>query len=198
MYRDSAGRTRIDTDPHDCPSAPCLMTIVDPIAGFRYQINSNSKIAERFAIPASRPPVIDPPTDGPDMTVPGPIGVVTARAIMDGAVRGIGVAGDHYKTTSEFLGTQMIEGIAATGGRVVTTLEAGATCNDQEVAVSHERWVSPQLRVLVLRKLLDPRYGNTMWRLKDISLLEPDPALFRPPVDYTIKDLGHWPGKWPL
>ena len=194
MYRDSAGRTRIDGGSRDCPG-PCVVTIVDPLAGFRYQIIPYSKVVERFAIPVSRPPVIDPPSDAPDMTVPGPIGVVTAHAIMDGAVRRIGMAGNHYKTTSEFLGTQMIDGIVATGGRVVTTLDAGAAGNDQEVAVSHEMWVSPQLRVLVLRKLLDPRYGNTIWRLKDISLAEPDPALFRPPVDYTIKDMGHWPGR---
>jgi len=32
---------------------------------------------------------------------------------MDGAVRGIGMADNHFKTTSENLGTQMIEGVAA-------------------------------------------------------------------------------------
>ena len=189
MYRDSAGRTRIDTDPHDCPSAPCLMTIVDPLAGFRYQINSNRKIAERVAIPLSRPPAIDPPVTS-DMTVPDPVGVISTHPIMDGAVRLIGAAGNHCRTTSEFLGSQTIEGIAAEGGRVVTILEPGAAGNDEEIAVTHERWFSRELRLLVLRKLLDPRYGNTISKLKDISLVEPDPALFVPPSDYTIKDIA--------
>ena len=71
----------------------------------------------------------------------------------------------------------------------MTTLEAGAAGNDQEVAVSHEMWVSPQLRVLVLRKLLDPRHGNTISRLTHISLAEPDPVLLAPPLDYTMKDM---------
>lgn len=195
MYRDSAGRTRIDADPHDCPAAPCLMTIVDPLGGYRYQINPNSKIAERFAIPASRPPVIDPRTNTPDMTFPEPVGVVSMHLIMDGAVRGIGLAGNRFKTTSEALGTQMIAGVATVGGRVVTTLEAGAAGNDHEVVVTHETWFSPQLGVLVLMKVLDPRYGNTVSQLKDISLVEPDPVLFMLPVDYTIKDMGHWPGR---
>jgi hypothetical protein len=189
MYRDSAGRTRIDTDPHDCPAAPCLMTIVDPLAGYRYQINSNSKIAQRFAIPVSRPPVIDPPTDTPDMTVPDPVGVVSARPIMDGSVRGIGMAGNHYKTTAESLGTQVMEGVVAKGGRVVTTLEAGAARNNHEVAVTHEMWVSQEFRILVLRKVLDPRYGDRISRLTHFSSAEPDPALFLVPADYTITDM---------
>src|SRR5579863_7159664 len=101
MYRDSAGRTRIDIDVRNCRTAPCLVTIVDPLAGFRYEINSYSRVVERFAIPVSQPPAIDPPSRTPDM-------VVSTRPIMDGAVRGIGMAENHFETTSEFLGTQMI------------------------------------------------------------------------------------------
>ena len=51
----------------------------------------------------------------------------------------------------------------------------------------YENWVSIELRVLVLRKL--PRYGNTISRLTHVSLAEPDPVLFAPPADYTIKDM---------
>jgi hypothetical protein len=185
MYRDSAGRTRIESDLRDCGTTPCLVTIVDPLAGFRYEIYSHNKVVERFTIPVSRPPAIEPPT--PDMT--GPAGVISNRLIMDGALRGIGMAGNHFKTESQWLGTQMIEGVAALGGRVVTILEAGAAGNDYEVAVTNEKWVSPELRVLVLRKLLDPRYGNTISGLTHISLAEPDPVLFAPPVDYTMKDM---------
>ncbi len=185
LYRDSAGRTRIESDLHDCGTASCSVTIVDPLVGLRYQINSHNKVVQRFAIPASRPPAIEPPT--PDMT--GPVGVISTRLIMDGAVRGIGMAGNHFKTESQWLGTQMIEGVEAEGGRVVTILEPGAAGNDYEVAVTNEKWVSPELRVLVLRKLLDPRYGNRISRLTHISLTEPDPALFAPPADYTIKDM---------
>ena len=187
MYRDSAGRTRIDSDSHDCGTTPCLVTIVDPLAGFRYQILSLNRVVERFAIPVSRPPAIGPPNH--DMT--GPVGVISTHPIMDGAVRGIGMAGGHFRTESQFLGTQMIEGaLAAQGGRVVTILEAGAAGNDYEVAVTNEKWVSEELRVLVLSKFLDPRYGNTISGLTHISLAEPDPALFMPPADYEIKDMA--------
>jgi hypothetical protein len=30
--------------------------------------------------------------------------------------------------------------------------------------------------------------GDSTTKLGDISLIEPDPALFMPPVDYTIED----------
>src|SRR6266446_1937110 len=53
--RDSSGRTREevafrgvtgDTRP------PVWVNILDPVAGFRYQLNSNAKVALRFATPA--------------------------------------------------------------------------------------------------------------------------------------------------
>jgi len=182
MYRDSAGRTRIESDLRDCGATPCSVTIVDPLAGFRYQIHN--RVVERFAIPVSRPPALGPSSD-----MNGPVGVISYRPIMDGAVRGIGMAGNHFKNESQFLGTQMIEGVSAQGGRVVTILEAGAAGNDDEVAVTNENWVSPELRVLVLRKLLDPRYGNRISRLTHITLTEPDPVLFAPTAGYTIKDM---------
>ena len=71
----------------------------------------------------------------------------------------------------------------------MTTLEAGAAGNDHEVEVTHEMWVSQELRILVLRKVLDPRYGDTISRPTHFSSAEPDPALFLVPADYTITDM---------
>jgi hypothetical protein len=191
MYRDSAGRSRLESDPrnHNCSTPPCLVTIVDPLAGFRYEINAYRRLVERFAIPASHPQAVDPPSQTPDITVPYPQGMVSTRPIIDGAVRGIGTAANHFKTTSEFLGTQIIEGITVRGGRIVTTLEAGAADNDRAVAVTDESWASKELRIMVLKKVLDPRYGDTISRLTHVSLVEPDPALFMTPSNYMIKDM---------
>jgi hypothetical protein len=44
------------------------------------------------------------------------------------------------------------------------------------------------LRVVVLSKHSDPRNGDTTDRLINIDRSEPDPALFRPPADYTITE----------
>ena len=54
----------------------------------------------------------------------------------------------------------------------------------------NETWSSRQLGVVVMTKTIDPRSGDNTMKLTDISLVEPDPALFMPPADYTIKDMG--------
>jgi len=109
---------------------------------------------------------------------------------MDGAVQGIGVAGGHFHSTSELLGTAMIEGVPVEGERIITTLEPGAVGNDQEIVVNNERWFSKQLRVLVWSRLSDPRFGVRTRTLNEIKLTEPEPSLFEPPADYVIQEMG--------
>ena len=99
-------------------------------------------------------------------------------------------AGNPPKMTSESLGTQMIEGLTAEGTRRTTTWAAGTMGNDREIVVTNETWFSKQLQIAVLTKTSDPRSGDSTTKLANVSLVEPDPALFMPPVDYTIKDVG--------
>lgn len=107
---------------------------------------------------------------------------------MDGAVAGVGLAGGHYHTTYEVFAPRMIAGVTAEGKRITTTLEIGALGNDQEIMVEDESWFSPELKVLVYTRLSDPRFGTTIHRLTDISLTEPDPALFAVPEGFAIDD----------
>jgi hypothetical protein len=41
-----------------------------------------------------------------------------------------------------------------------------------------------------LTKSSDPRSGDITMKLTGISLAEPDSALFMPPTDYTVKEMG--------
>jgi hypothetical protein len=109
---------------------------------------------------------------------------------MDGAVRGIGLAENHYVSTSELLSPRIIEGMPAEGQRITTTLEAGAVGNDREIVVTDERWASKKYRILVLWKLSDPRFGDTTRRLVNVAVTDPDPALFMPPPDYATEDMS--------
>ena len=64
-YRDSAGRTRIEFTFPAPPNAsgqspPVRITIVDPVAGFRYELNSTDKVALRTATPTPRPANVQP------------------------------------------------------------------------------------------------------------------------------------------
>src|SRR4029077_1952421 len=101
---------------------------------------------------------------------------------MTGVVGGIlatnGAAGNRPKTTSESLGTQMIEGLNAEGTRRTTTWAVGSIGNDREIVVTNENWFSKQLQVEVLTTTSDPRSGDSTTKLTNISLVEPDPTLF--------------------
>ena len=51
-----------------------------------------------------------------------------------------------------------------------------------------ETWFSPELKVMVLKKHNDPRNGEIIYRLTNISRAEPDHSLFEVPADYTVKE----------
>jgi RNA polymerase sigma factor (sigma-70 family) len=70
-----------------------------------------------------------------------------------------------------------------------TTIEKGAIGNEQPIKIVSEEWRSPELQILVLTDLNDPRAGRSTYRLLKISRLEPDAALFQIPADYTISRL---------
>lgn len=87
----------------------------------------------------------------------------------------------------EDLGQQTIEGVLAKGSRSTTVIPADAIGNEQPITVVSEERVSPDLKVLVLTKHVDPRVGETTYRLTRIGRSEPDPTLFERPAGYTVK-----------
>jgi hypothetical protein len=96
------------------------------------------------------------------------------------------VAGGTVNT--EDLGTQVFEGVVATGKRTTTTIPAGSIGNEQPILIVSEQWFSPDLKVLVMTKHSDPRTGETTYRLTNIVQTEPARSLFEVPADYTLKD----------
>ena len=102
----------------------------------------------------------------------------TAGAVMSGP----GTA------NKEDLGSQVVEGIAATGTRTTLTIAAGAIGNEQPIQVVSEQWFSPELQVFVMTKHNDPRTGETTYRLTNISRAEPARSLFELPADYTLRE----------
>ena len=94
----------------------------------------------------------------------------------------------------ESLGTQVVEGVTAEGIRITRTIPAGAVGNEKPLVITVETWKSPELQIVVLSKRSDPRFGETSYKLTDITRGEPDPALFQVP-DKVKKDLGPLPPK---
>ncbi|HEY6402495.1 MAG TPA: hypothetical protein VI479_13855 [Blastocatellia bacterium] len=94
---------------------------------------------------------------------------------------------------TESLGKRTIEGVEAEGSRVTITIPAGEIGNTLPIEIIDETWQSPELQLVVMSKHRDPRSGETIYRLTNISRSEPDRSLFEVPADYTVRE-----GKAPL
>ena len=105
-----------------------------------------------------------------------------AKQVVERAASGGG------ESTKENLGEQVVEGVRATGTRTTTVIPAGSSIgNLNEIRIVSEQWFSPDLDVLVLTRHSDPRVGETVYKLTNVVRAQPDPNLFVPPADYTIR-----------
>ncbi len=110
---------------------------------------------------------------------------------MPGAMAG----GFRYEVTEmgepvkESLGKKAIEGVECEGTRTTVTIAAGSIGNDRPIDIVSESWYSPELQVVVSSRHSDPRFGETSYRLANISRAEPDKSLFVPPADYKVEEL---------
>ena len=170
IARDSMGRTYSQETITGGPfgqGGPVVVTFInDPVAGYSFMLNANTKVATRRAIP--KPSSGTPPTAG---WANGP------RRPRDSA-----------NVVTSDLGTQTIAGVNAQGKSVTHTVRAGAMGNAQPIISTNETWYSPDLQVIVLAKRKDPRMGQSTYSLTNIQRAEPAAALFQVPSDYTVQD----------
>jgi len=166
VYRDSQGRIRTEetvTPPASTGRAPnTIVTIFDPVAGYRYVLDSATMTARQSPLPkftGATPPARPAPPARPDVT-----------------------------TTD--LGNQVINGVSAKGTQLTETIPAGAIGNTQPIQVVRINWVSTELKVPVSIKTSDPRHGTSDMELTNIAQSEPSASLFVVPAGYTIKQGG--------
>lgn len=195
LCRDSQGRTRresalnlLGAGPQG--SAPKLVTIVDPVAGVRYTLDPDNKIAHKMTLqaPGSLAAIPDGPPKGervfyqkfggPESTTP-PSDVFFQKVVPDN---------DEHLPTIENLGDQTINGIRADGTRMTTTIPSGKLGNDKPISVTSERWYSSDLKATVMTKHNDPWAGELKTEFTSVNTSEPDPSLFTVPGDYRIVD----------
>ena len=93
-------------------------------------------------------------------------------------------------TKTEKLEPRSFDGVTAEGTRTTTTIAAGEIGNEQPIQIVDEHWYSPELQVVVMRRLSDPRSGEMTYRLTNITRAEPAAALFQVPADYTVRELA--------
>jgi hypothetical protein len=173
IYRDSEGRTRREQPlnslgslaPHS--SLPPVVFINDPVAGLSYALNTTDRTATRsfWTHPGER------------MNMPKP----------GGPPQG-GRKHDNSNVKTESLGRQTIEGAPADGTRTTLTIPAGQIGNEQPIQIVTESWYSPDLHAVVMSKRNDPRSGETVFRMANLSRTEPASSLFQVPADYKVTE----------
>jgi hypothetical protein len=169
IARDSLGRTRRDLAlPAIGPWAasgttpPQVSFINDPVAGNRYLLEADKKIARHMRAHGGHPKVASEKSTAPQ---------------------------NQVTTTS--LGTQTINGISAQGTRSTRTIPAGEIGNQNPIVIVIESWYSPDLQTVIMTKRTDPRIGETDFQLTNIQRGEPAATLFQVPAGYTVEQGRH-------
>lgn len=180
FYRDSAGRTRTEQrlpEPQIMKQVgtPVVPEIFDPVEGCIYYLDAANRVAHRVDLPQ---PVKElTPPQGLVFPMAGPVMVLAKSG--EGAVA-------PPESATESLGTQTIDGISIRGTRTTTTYPAGSMGNDRPIAATVENWISPELNAVISSKISDPRQGERIQTLGNISRAEPDAALFQVPRGYRV------------
>lgn len=208
VYRDKEGRTRreqtiVAIGPFG-GELPQMISINDPVAGVSYVLEPESRIArkmnaihfefklnspaEKKILHDKREELSGDPTDLPALQV-GTAGVPFGMAIGPGPTHHVEFQDLRVGGKQESLGKQLVEGVEAEGTRTTMTIAAGAIGNERAIEIISERWYSPELQTVVMTRHSDPRFGETVYRLTNISRAEPDASLFRIPSDYRIEEM---------
>jgi len=210
LYRDSQGRTRREQTltgigPWAWVSqgqAVQVIVISDPVAGVRYTLHPSTHTAMAHSMPSLESLESSSMYSLPGMPVQGTgEGYVaveqggTPQEPTDHYGSGLVLSGTllapYQKLEvdeTEFLGTRILGGIVAEGTRSTVIIPAGSIGNEQPIEVVSERWYSSQLQTLVMSRHSDPRFGETVYQLNNISTAEPGSDLFEVPSDYEIAD----------
>jgi len=124
-----------------------------------------------------------PPPDMFELAVDGPTTMTAAVAVGATTLQG----DDNVRI--ETLDPKEIEGVRAEGTRTVRTIPAGAMGNQLPIEIVNERWFSPELKVVLMTRRYDPRFGETVYRLTNLVRGEPSPDLFKVPADFKTEDV---------
>ena len=202
VCRDSEGRERRETD--------TMITIMDPVAAVSYHLNKENHSGTKGSVGVLRADTTPGGRGAGVVTAGGVVRIYpmttaggSAQPAEAGGRRGGGGRGGADNTPAasggggrgggtvqaESLGTKAIGGVQAEGTRDTRNIPTGEIGNDRPLQTVWETWFSPELNVVVLRRVADPVNGNTVTELKDIQRSEPDPAMFQVPPGYSIREL---------
>jgi hypothetical protein len=193
LYRDGEGRTRYEVPQEGSPE---LVMVNDPVAGVLYQLHMFQHTARKVKISdAHRNSEMEMRAHNREMEERRNREIEerekherrleeTARK---GSVERNANTGEPEKKV-ESLGIQTLEGVQAEVRHVTITIPAGREGNDQAFEIVSEKWYSTDLQVLIMSKHIDPRIGDTVYRLANINRSEPPRSLFDAPSDFNVTE----------
>ena len=176
VARDSSGRTRTERSVGaigpltGSGAASKAVFINDPVAGMGYMLDAASKTVRQMPAVNRRHAAAD---SGAQVKTESARAMIRQRSMA------------NVKT--EDLGTQVMDGLSVQGKRITRIVAAAQAGSEKDIEVVTETWTSPDLQMVVMSKTSDPRFGDSVYKLSNISRAEPDPALFTVPSDYQVQ-----------
>jgi hypothetical protein len=206
VYRDAQGRTRVERNLGNIGAVPAgqpsvSVTINDPVAGVRYSVDSASKTAFKSesggtANQAEMMVRLKKLADEKQATARTEARTevrTTESGTFTFTTAANGTTAFKFAPKREDLGASNMAGVPVTGSKTTTVIPAGAMGNDRDITMTEERWYSPDLKMNIMTKHSDPRMGETVFQVNNLTRANPDPSLFQVPSDYTTKE-GPRPG----
>lgn len=172
--RDAQGRTvrAVTETPGNSSSAVTRTTVMDPVAHTLTNWSTQSTVATVLQLPDFRP--------RGNWSGPGTAPVDLSRGPRNGGR-------SNPNVTRVTLPAKTIAGVTAEGVKTTITIPAGAEGNDKPLVSTREVWTSTNPKLLLLEISDSPRNGLQKMEVTSLSLNDPDPTLFRPPSNYTVR-----------
>ena len=176
VARDSAGRIRVE-QPCGCADGERVIAVyvLDPVAHTlttwktsESEAHAVPRIAFVAQVPENRLPEEAQPVAAP--------------------VRGRNSSRPQPIITTQELPVETIDNLPMKVVKTTTIVPAGRSGNDAPITKTHTLWTSEDFRLTFMEEWDDPRTGARTVGLANFSRKAPDPALFRAPADYQVKD----------
>lgn len=142
-------------------------TIIDPVKNKLTILDLDRKIATVMDLPEKGPGRLHPYVELNDKPLMARPGVQVKVEKLDG---------------------KSIAGVFAEGRRVTRTRPPGTIGNDKPIVSVSERWVSPDLKILLASSMDDPR-EQQMRQVTQLDRGEPDETLFQVPSGFAVKEV---------
>ncbi|HKV94009.1 MAG TPA: hypothetical protein VJW20_15785 [Candidatus Angelobacter sp.] len=174
MFRDSQGRTRVETELTSAAGSVTrhFIAIFDPVQHISIVLNVDAKTATIFHLP--------PASAASEKQLKLVAAAQATQVHKNGLARSI-------SGNPEDLGAMTLEGFNVTGTRSAHPAKASTAADKTQTAFT-ESWFSPELKVELLSITQLPMAVTDTTRLINIVPGEPNPALFQAPADYAVQD----------